>query len=334
MHIQDSRFHQRFITDNPHPETEISSTANTYGFTTIGNFASASSEVVDAPVATSSWYPTLTCGWVLPSGRTSGNHHNRQAKSATGPKADKLIVLGDFNACVETDHAAWQGVLGAHGLGSCNGQENWCLEHQRTVEIAASNCLHGHRALTYRTGLFGYTRIHESRIIRNVESTDIPCTISTPTFAATAATTTTTIATDDNHQPLSDLSCPHCACNFTSRIGLIGQRRIHVTEPGEPPNQITEKLEDLHAPADNATAETRWCQMRNVIQSTALEFLGRARRQHQDWFDYNNADISNLLAEKNGRHKAYMDLRTDATKATFFRCRRLVQQRLREMQDA
>ncbi|VDL91977.1 unnamed protein product [Schistocephalus solidus] len=29
-----------------------------------------------------------------------------------------------------------------------------------------------------------------------------------------------------------------------------------------------------------------------------------------------------------------MDLRTDATKADFFRCRRLVQQRLREMQDA
>ncbi|VDL91674.1 unnamed protein product [Schistocephalus solidus] len=29
-----------------------------------------------------------------------------------------------------------------------------------------------------------------------------------------------------------------------------------------------------------------------------------------------------------------MDLQTDATKAAFFRCRRLVQQRLREMQDA
>ncbi|VDM03763.1 unnamed protein product [Schistocephalus solidus] len=67
--------------------------------------------------------------------------------------------------------------------------------------------------------------------------------------------------------------------------------------------------------------------------STALENLGRARRQNQDWFDENNADISNILAEKNALHKAYMDLRTDATKAAFFRCRRLVQQRLREMQD-
>ncbi|VDL86699.1 unnamed protein product [Schistocephalus solidus] len=74
--------------------------------------------------------------------------------------------------------------------------------------------------------------------------------------------------------------------------------------------------------------------MRNVIQSTALEVLRHARRQHQDWFHDNDADISNLLAEKNGLHKANMDFRTDATKAAFFRCRRLVQQRLREMQDA
>ncbi|VDM05896.1 unnamed protein product [Schistocephalus solidus] len=44
-------------------------------------------------------------------------------------------------------------------------------------------------------------------------------------------------------------------------------------------------------PYDNNTVETRWCQLRNVIQSTALEVLGRARRQNQD------AEISNLLAE-------------------------------------
>ncbi|VDM00142.1 unnamed protein product [Schistocephalus solidus] len=98
-------------------------------------------------------------------------------------------------------------------------------------------------------------------------------------------------------------------------------------------NQITEKLENLHAPDNNGTVETRWCQLRNVLQFTALEVLGRARRQPQDWFDENDADISNLLAEKNGLHKAYMDLRTDTTKATFFRCRRLVRQRLRKMQD-
>ncbi|VDM00984.1 unnamed protein product [Schistocephalus solidus] len=37
---------------------------------------------------------------------------------ATVPKVDKLIVLGNFNARVGTDNAAWQGMLGPHGLGS------------------------------------------------------------------------------------------------------------------------------------------------------------------------------------------------------------------------
>ncbi|VDL91934.1 unnamed protein product [Schistocephalus solidus] len=102
------------------------------------------------------------------------------------------------------------------------------------------------------------------------------------------------------------------------------------TVPKMDNNQKTQKLEDLHAPNNNAAVETRWCQLRNVIQSSALEVLGRERHQHQDWFDDNDADVSNLLAEQNGLHKAYTDLWTDAIKAAFFRCRHLVQQRLRD----
>ncbi|BHF68010.1 hypothetical protein SprV_0301104000 [Sparganum proliferum] len=40
---------------------------------------------------------------------------------ATVSKADKLIVLGDFNTRVGTDNAARRGVLGPHGL---NGHNN------------------------------------------------------------------------------------------------------------------------------------------------------------------------------------------------------------------
>ncbi|VDM01477.1 unnamed protein product [Schistocephalus solidus] len=57
-----------------------------------------------------------------------------QAFLATVPKADKAIVLGDFNTCVGTDHAAWQGVLGPHGLGSWNDNGllllHTCVEHR------------------------------------------------------------------------------------------------------------------------------------------------------------------------------------------------------------
>ncbi|VDL99064.1 unnamed protein product [Schistocephalus solidus] len=39
---------------------------------------------------------------------------------ATVPKADKLIVLGEFNARFGTDNATWRGVLGPHGLAGFN----------------------------------------------------------------------------------------------------------------------------------------------------------------------------------------------------------------------
>ncbi|VDL96339.1 unnamed protein product [Schistocephalus solidus] len=46
-------------------------------------------------------------------------YEDLHALLVTVPKEDKLIVLGDFNALVGKDHAAWQGVLGPHVLGRC-----------------------------------------------------------------------------------------------------------------------------------------------------------------------------------------------------------------------
>nr|VZI36232.1 unnamed protein product [Spirometra erinaceieuropaei] len=121
------------------------------------------------------------------------------------------------------------------------------------------------------------------------------------------------------------------------------------------------------APDDDVDVETRWCKPRNVIRSTAPDVLGCARRKHKnwfddndkhsrnlltemnrmhkacidcrtvaskDWFDDNDAAIRNLLAEKNRLHKAYVDHPTEDNKAAFYRSRRQLQQRLREMQDA
>nr|VZI22606.1 unnamed protein product [Spirometra erinaceieuropaei] len=53
---------------------------------------------------------------------------------ASVPKADKLIVLCYFNARVRTDHAAWRGVLGPHGLHGYDDNGllllQTCAEHQ------------------------------------------------------------------------------------------------------------------------------------------------------------------------------------------------------------
>ena len=39
--------------------------------------------------------------------------------SAT-PRTVKLILLGDFNARVGTEHQTWKGVIGTEGIWKCN----------------------------------------------------------------------------------------------------------------------------------------------------------------------------------------------------------------------
>ena len=52
--------------------------------------------------------------------------------SAT-PRTDKLILLGDFNARVGTDHQTWEGVIGPDGVGKCKSKGllllRKCAEH-------------------------------------------------------------------------------------------------------------------------------------------------------------------------------------------------------------
>ncbi|VDL99374.1 unnamed protein product, partial [Schistocephalus solidus] len=91
-------------------------------------------------------------------------------------------------------------------------------------------CPHCPRAFTHRMGLFGHMCIHDSGIHRNADNTDTPCT---PSASAIHSSPDTPTTRNDNLPASTDFSCPHCARNFNSRIGLVGHLRIHRTEAGE-----------------------------------------------------------------------------------------------------
>ena len=57
------------------------------------------------------------------------------------PKSEKLVLLGDFNARVGTDHQAWNGTIGTQGVGKCNSNGLLLLKTCSMHDLIITNTL-------------------------------------------------------------------------------------------------------------------------------------------------------------------------------------------------
>ena len=93
------------------------------------------------------------------------------------------------------------------------------------------------------------------------------------------------------------------------------------------------KLAELNL--GQATIVEDWVVFRDKIHDTAFQLLGPTTRKNQDWFDENDEEIKEMLAEKNRLHRIYqLDQSSAAKKTVFTNIRRTVKTRLRNMQDS
>ena len=76
------------------------------------------------------------------------------------------------------------------------------------------------------------------------------------------------------------------------------------------------KLAEL--PLGQATIDEDWVVLRYKIHDTAFQFLGPTTRNNQDWFDGNDEEIKEMLAEKNLFHRIYQLYQSSAAKKTAF----------------
>ncbi|BHF85993.1 hypothetical protein SprV_1002917100 [Sparganum proliferum] len=268
-------------------------------------------------------------------------YEDLHALLATVSKADKLIVLGDFNARVGTDHTAGRGVMGPHGLRGSNDNGllllRTCAEH-RLILTNTFFCLPEREKATWRHPRSRQWHLLDYVLVRRRDQRDVLVTKAIAGADGWADHRLVISKMRIRLQPRRRPQGKRPPGKLNVALLSLPAHHLHFS------NELAQRLDNLPiaaaddaaaaAAAENASVENRWCQLRDTIQSTALAVLGRARRQHQDWFDDNDAVISNLLAEKNRLHKACVDHSTADNKAAFYRSRRQLQQRLRETQDA
>nr|VZI21882.1 unnamed protein product [Spirometra erinaceieuropaei] len=263
-------------------------------------------------------------------------YEDLNALLATVSKADELFVLGDFNARVGTDHTAWRGVLGPHGLRGSNDNGllllRTCAEH-RLILTNTFFCLPEREQATWRHPRSRQWHLLDYVLVRRRDQRDV---LVAKVIAGADGWTDHRLVILKMRirlQPRRRPQGKRPPGKLNVALLSLPAHHLHLS------NELAQRLDNLPiaadaAAAENASVENRWCQLRDTVQATALAVLGRAPRQHQDWFDDNDAAIRNLLAEKNRLHKAYVDHPTEDNKAAFYRSRRQLQQRLREMQDA
>ncbi|BHF73860.1 hypothetical protein SprV_0401694400 [Sparganum proliferum] len=252
------------------------------------------------------------------------------ALPATVSKAVRLIVLGDFNARVGTDHTAWRGVLGPHGLRGSNDNGllllRTCAEH-RLILTNKFFCLPEREEATWRHPRSRQWHLLDYVLVRRRDQRDV---LVTKAIAGADGWTDHRLVISKMRirlQPRRRAQGKRSPGKLNIALLSLPAHHLHFS------NELAQRLENLPVAAAagaeavdvaalNASVENRWCQLRDTVQSTALAVIGRAPRQHQDWFDDNDAVISNLLAEKNRLHKAYVDHPTGDNKAAFYRSRR------------
>ena len=246
------------------------------------------------------------------------------------PSSHKLLVMGDFNARVGTDHTSWENTIGRHGVGNENSNGTRLLSLCAQNELCITNTFFQqadhHKTTWMHPGskqwhMIDYV-ITRQRDIKDVLSTRAMCG--------------STVWSD------------HRLVRAKLAFKIKAPQHRHRLKPKKKPDlsklkspivreTLSIKLQESYDAADlpAATATASWDIFKDITLKIAEEVLGHPTRKHRDWFDENDPLIKPLLHTLHTLHIDSIENSADAAKDELYRRKkREVQTHLRNMQDS
>ena len=257
-------------------------------------------------------------------------YEDLNAVIASVPNADKLIILGDFNARVGRDCTTWEGVIGKHGSGNCNSNGLLLLQTCAEHELLITNTIF-HLPIRNRTSWMHPRSKHwhliDYIIVRKRDRQDVRVT---KTMCGAECWTDHRLVVSKFKLRVQPKRRPQ---------GMKAPKRLNISKLKTPDikKSFTDTLEArLEATLlEDLDVEAAWVKLREIVYNTAMDSLGPTARKHKDWFDENCAEIQALLAEKRLAHKAHLDdPESTARKDALKNVRGNLQCKLRQLQDA
>ena len=237
--------------------------------------------------------------------------------------------MGDLNARVGKDQASWKRILGSQGVGNMNSNGLLLLSKCAEHELCITNTVFRQADKFKTTWMHPRSKqwhLTDYIIVRQRDLRDV---------CITRAMRGAECWTD--HRLIRAVLKLHIA-PAQRKLPKTVRAAFDIAKLNK--DVLCKRFQDtLDANIQNATLNEdcteKWDQFKNVVNETAKSVLGPKQRTHQDWFDDNDEQTTQLLQEKNSAFITWQnDHSSQAKKDRYKHLKKQAQRKLREMKDA